>query len=103
MRKALGSSAAVALLLQIPAACADPMTEKISNLFATFDQPGCPGASAMVVQDGKVLFAKAFGLADVEQHIPCTTNTNFRLASVSKQFTAMAVMMLVDRNRLTLD
>src|SRR5205085_421571 len=79
------------------------MKSKIAELFANYDCVGCPGASVLVARDGKVLFANGFGLADVENNVPCTTNTNFRLASVTKQFTAMAVMILADRGKLSLD
>jgi CubicO group peptidase (beta-lactamase class C family) len=95
------------ITLAMPALCrlatADPMTEKIENLFARFAQPACPGACAMVIHNQKVLFAKGFGLANLEAQLPCTTNTNFRLASVSKQFTAMAVVILVERKKLSLE
>ena len=57
----------------------------------------------MVIHNGKPVFAKGFGLADLEKKTPCTTNTNFRLASVTKQFTAMAVLILVERGKLSLD
>jgi CubicO group peptidase (beta-lactamase class C family) len=57
----------------------------------------------MVIHDGKPIFAKAYGMADVEKNIPCTTNTNFRLASVTKQFTAMGIMILAERGKLSLD
>ena len=62
-----------------------------------------PGASAIVVRDGATMVAAAFGLADLEQGTPATITTNYRLASVSKQFTAMAVLLLVADGRLTLD
>ncbi|MDB6058065.1 MAG: Penicillin-binding protein 4 [Verrucomicrobiales bacterium] len=62
-----------------------------------------PGASVMVIHDGKPVFAKAYGMADVDNKVPCTTNTNFRLASVTKQFTAMGILILADRNKLSLD
>jgi CubicO group peptidase (beta-lactamase class C family) len=57
----------------------------------------------MIIREGKPIFAKGFGLADLQHKTPCTTNTNFRLASVTKQFTAMAVMMLVEKKKLMLD
>jgi CubicO group peptidase (beta-lactamase class C family) len=76
---------------------------KIDALFAEYDKPHCPGASVMVLRDGKTLFARGYGMADLETKFPCSTNTNFRLASVTKQFTAMSVMILADRKRLTLD
>jgi CubicO group peptidase (beta-lactamase class C family) len=56
----------------------------------------------LVTRRGKILFAGGFGLANVEERIPCDTHTNFRLASVSKQFTAMAVMLLAEDKRLSL-
>src|SRR5690242_1374606 len=76
---------------------------RIDALFANFDHPNTPGASVMVIQNGKPVFAKGYGLANLDTKTPCTTNTNFRLASVTKQFTAMAVMMLAERNALSLD
>ena len=62
-----------------------------------------PGASALLVRDGAAIVATAFGLADLEQGIPATTATNYRLASVSKQFTAMAILLLIADGRLALD
>src|SRR5262245_32736344 len=62
-----------------------------------------PGASAILLRDGIVLAAAAFGLADLERKTPATTATNYRLASVSKQFTAMAALLLIADGRLALD
>src|SRR5262245_35548626 len=76
---------------------------RIDGLFADYDKPNHPGASVIVLRDGKVVFAKCYGLADVEARVPCSTNTNFRLASVTKQFTAMGIMILADRKKLSLD
>ena len=82
---------------------AKTLTPKLDALFQDFSQPGSPGASVMVIHRGKVVAAKGYGLAEVELGTPCGTNTNFRLASVTKQFTAMAVMILAERKKLTLD
>ena len=80
------------------------MKSRYRRAVCEYDCADCPGASVLLLaRDGKVLFAKGFGLADVENYAPCTTNTNFRLASVTKQFTAMAVMILADRGKLSLD
>jgi CubicO group peptidase (beta-lactamase class C family) len=83
-------------------AATNNMTSDLDSLFAEYNRPDSPGASVMVIQNGKVLFAKGYGLANLEDKIPCSTNTNFRLASVTKQFTAMAVMILADRKKLSL-
>jgi len=77
-------------------------TARIDSLFEAFDHPNAPGASVMVIHHGKPVFAKGYGLANLETKTPCTTNTNFRLASVTKQFTAMAVMILAERKQLSL-
>lgn len=55
-----------------------------------------PGASVLVLRDGVPLARRGYGLADVENRIPATTQTNYRLASVSKQFTAAAVLLLIE-------
>ena len=79
------------------------LTPKVDALFQDFSQPGAPGASVMVIQGGKIVLAKGYGLANPEKRIPCATNTNFRLASVTKQFTAMAVLILAEHKQLSFD
>ena len=81
----------------------DTLTPRVDGLFHDFNQAGAPGASVMVIKDGKIVLAKGYGLANVEEKIPCGTNTNFRLASVTKQFTAMAVLILAEHKQLSLD
>src|SRR5258707_10807336 len=79
------------------------MTSKMDALFQDYSRPDSPGASVMVIQDGRVAFAKSYGLASLEDKTPCRTKTNFRLASVTKQFTAMSIMILAERKKLSLD
>jgi CubicO group peptidase (beta-lactamase class C family) len=61
------------------------------------------GAAVLVIDDGKIIFRHTYGLADAENHTPVTPQTNFRIASISKQFTATAIMLLVDEGKLSLD
>src|ERR1039458_10166600 len=75
----------------------------IDALFAEYDRPNSPGASVIVIRDGKAVYSHAYGLADVEAQVAATTATNYRLASVTKQFTAMAIMILADRHKLAFD
>jgi CubicO group peptidase (beta-lactamase class C family) len=82
---------------------AEAMTSEMDALFGEYNRPGLPGASVMVIRDGRMIFAKGYGLANLEEHAVCATNTNFRLASVTKQFTAMAIMILAERKKLSLD
>src|SRR4051812_23198813 len=62
-----------------------------------------PGVSVAVVKDGKVLLAKGYGVANVELGVPATEETVYQLASVTKTFTATAIMILVHDNKLSLD
>jgi CubicO group peptidase (beta-lactamase class C family) len=82
---------------------AEEISVQIDALFKNYNGPDIPGAVVMVVREGKVVYSKGYGLANVEQKIPCTTSTNFRLASVSKQFTATSIFILAERKQLLLD
>jgi CubicO group peptidase (beta-lactamase class C family) len=62
-----------------------------------------PGASLLVMREGAPIVRKAYGLSDVEARVAATPATNYRLASVTKQFTAAAIMLLVEDGRLTLE
>jgi D-alanyl-D-alanine carboxypeptidase len=62
-----------------------------------------PGLALAVIKDGKILKARGYGFADVKLKIPVATNTVFRIASLSKQFVATAIMLLVEENKLNLD
>jgi CubicO group peptidase (beta-lactamase class C family) len=61
-----------------------------------------PGAAAIVVKDGKVVYRGAYGLANVEKKTPLTPDSVFRLGSLTKQFTSMAIMMLVEQGKVGL-
>src|SRR5436190_8269724 len=60
-----------------------------------------PGAVLMVAENGKVLYQKGFGLANIDSKEKNTAATNFRMASVSKQFTAMCIMLLVKQQKIS--
>ena len=62
-----------------------------------------PGASLLVIKDGKPIVRRAYGMADMEHHLSATPATNYRLASVSKQFTAAAILLLAEDGKLKLD
>lgn len=79
-------------------AISDEATAQIDPLFREH-----VGGAALVIDHGKVLFRRAYGLANVEEKVACTPGTSFRIASMSKQFTAMAIMLLVERGKLSLD
>jgi CubicO group peptidase (beta-lactamase class C family) len=75
----------------------------VDSLLADYARPGAPGASVVVVRDGRVLLERAYGLADVDAHVRATPRTDYRLASLTKEFTATAVMLLADEGTLSFD
>ena len=62
-----------------------------------------PGASVLVLRNGEPVVRRSYGLADLEQRTPASPATNYRLASVTKQFTAAAILLLNEANKLQLD
>jgi CubicO group peptidase (beta-lactamase class C family) len=92
-------TALVALLLL--AGCKS-MIDPIDSLMHAYDGD-VPGASLLVIRDGRVIERRVYGLADVDQHERATPQTNYRLASVTKQFTAAAILHLAKDGKLTLD
>jgi N-acyl-D-aspartate/D-glutamate deacylase/CubicO group peptidase (beta-lactamase class C family) len=84
---------------------ADPRqaAAQVDSLFGAWTTGDSPGAAVAVIRDGAIIHAAGYGLADVAEGTPITPGTAFRLASVSKQFTAMAVMILAERGQLDYD
>ncbi len=76
---------------------------KIDKIFAGFAKPESPGAAVAVLKEGMVVFRKGYGSAQLEYKIPITPSTIFHVASVSKQFTAMAITMLEAQGKLSVD
>lgn len=76
----------------------------VHNLIhARMDEYHIPGLSLAVLRKGEPLLLQGYGFANLEHNVPATADTLYQLASVSKQFTATAIMLLVEEGRLTLD
>jgi CubicO group peptidase (beta-lactamase class C family) len=87
--------------LRAAAAPAD-LAARIDPIFKDFRSDG-PGCAVGVMRDGALVFAKGYGLADLEHGAPITPKTTFYIGSVSKQFTAMTVAHLARQGKLSLD
>ncbi len=92
------------LLLTRPATAqsADTAAARVDSLFASYDSR-TPGAAIAIIKDGKVVFQKGYGMADLDHGIPITPQTAFNAASVSKQFTAFAIYLLESEGKLSFD
>lgn len=76
--------------------------KKMDSLFSEYNA-ATPGVAVAVVQNGKINFAKGYGMANLEYQIPITTETVFHIASVSKQFTAFSIYLLVQQGKISLE
>ncbi|MHC4908423.1 MAG: serine hydrolase [Planctomycetota bacterium] len=76
---------------------------RVDQLLAAYDDPATPGAVVAVVRDGEMVFARSYGAANLTWGIPFEVDTRTNIGSTSKQFTAYAIMLLVEQGRFALD
>ncbi|HEU4883289.1 MAG TPA: serine hydrolase [Longimicrobium sp.] len=81
----------------------DPALAGIDSMLTALYPAAEPGAAVLVARDGQVLMRKAYGAASVELGVPLRPEHVFRLGSITKQFTAVATLMLVDEGKVSLD
>lgn len=72
----------------------------VDDLFADYQDEGMPGAAVLVLKDDEVALLRTYGMANIDESEEVRAQTNFRLASISKQFTATCIMLLVERGQL---
>lgn len=84
-------------------AASDSLDEKVNAVFAQYDTTHSPGVAVAVLKEGEVVFKQGYGMANLEYGIPITPSTVFHVASVSKQFTTFAVVLLAQEGKLSLD
>jgi len=94
--------AALTVLLSL-AALAQDLASKADEYIEAHKKNGQFQGSVLVAKDGKVLVSKGYGMANIEHDIANTPDTKFRLGSITKQFTAMAILQLAERGKLTLE
>lgn len=99
MRLSLALLAAFPVILSAQ----DPAPAKIDAVFARFAHPDSPGCILGVSRAGKLVYEKGYGMADLERDVPITPASIFHVASISKQFTAMAIMLLDQQGKLSID
>jgi CubicO group peptidase (beta-lactamase class C family) len=80
-----------------------PVSEGVDKIFGRWDRADSPGCAVAVIKDGVVVYKRGYGVADLDHGIAITPETVFHAASLSKQFTAMSVMLLVGKGQLSLD
>jgi len=81
----------------------DTLTARVDSVFRAFDRVDSPGCAVGVYRDGRVLYARGYGMANLELGVPNTPRTVFDIGSVSKEFTAAAVLLLAQEGKLSLE
>jgi CubicO group peptidase (beta-lactamase class C family) len=76
---------------------------KVDSVFAEYAKPGSPGCALGVIRDGKFVYRKGYGMGSVELGVPLSAESVFYMGSVSKQFTAAAVVLAQEQGYLSLD
>lgn len=106
MTKLFSCSVAMLLALQAPAGAAQnaapTLAAEIDAALAPLYLPANPGATIIVLIDGKPVFRKAYGMADVANKVVMTPETSLRLGSITKQFTAVGILLLAEDGKLAL-
>jgi CubicO group peptidase (beta-lactamase class C family) len=90
------------LLANLQAACQNNESKALDELMNSLFPDDGPGGVALVVRDGEVLYRKAFGMADLELEVKMTPDNVFRIGSITKQFTACAILKLAEEGKLDL-
>ncbi|MGH9844912.1 MAG: serine hydrolase domain-containing protein [Blastocatellia bacterium] len=79
------------------------LNEKADKLFAQWDKPDSPGCALGIIKDGKFVYKRGYGSANLDYNAPLSPESVFYIASTSKQFTAASILLLVRRGQVSLD
>jgi len=91
------------LELKVVEAVATEPAKRADQLFIAYSEKGVPGGVVGVIKNGEVVFSKAYGMANLSHGIPYEVNTPSNIGSVSKQFTATAILLLEQQGKLSLE
>ena len=92
------------LFLAVPLAAQDSFTTNVDKAVGEIlAKTGAPGASIAVVKDDKIIYTHAYGMARIDPPMPATPEMRYSIGSISKQFTAAAILMLAEEGKLSLD
>lgn len=97
--------AVLGLAIAVPVSAGDDagLSAKVDAIFASLDNVDSPGCAVGVIRNGEFVHKAGYGMANLELDVPISPDSVFRIASVSKQFTAAAVLLLADEGLISLD
>ena len=79
------------------------LTDQVDELFKQWDRNDSPGAALGIFKDGRIIYARGYGIANLEYSLPWTPQTPSRTGSISKQFVGMCIAILAEQGKLSLD
>ena len=91
------------LLMSLGVQGAIPQSTEIDKVFVQWDKENSPGASLGIIKDGKLVYSRGYGMANLEYGIPNSSKSVFRIGSTSKQFTAASIILLAQQGKLNLN
>jgi len=105
MKRSFALIALICLLLVggMSYAVPDRLTDQVDRIFAEWNTTSSPGCALAVVKDGRIVYEHGYGMANLELGIAITPQSVFDIGSVSKEITAMAVLLLAQDGKLSLD
>lgn len=81
----------------------DSITKKVDEIFANWNKKDSPGVALGVIKDGKLIYKRGYGMANLENNVPITSETSFYIGSTSKQFTAMCIALLEEEGKVSIE
>ncbi len=82
----------------------DPaVAARVDKLFAQWDKPDSPGCALGIVKDGRLIYKRGYGMANLDYNIPISSKSVFEIQSMAKQFTAMSILLLAKQGKISLD
>ena len=81
----------------------DKASAAVDEVFADFTKAGSPGCAAAVYRNGRIIYAKGYGLANIEEDVALTRESVFDIGSTSKQFTAASILLLEKQGKLSVN
>ena len=103
MLAALTATAAVAQSKPAAPGADKPIDARVDEVFSRFDKADSPGCALAVIKDGQIVHKRGYGMSNFEYGIPVSPTSIFHVASISKEFTAMAIVLLARQGKLSLD
>ena len=76
---------------------------RVDELFTQWEKPDSPGCVIAIIKNGRIIYKQSYGMADLERQVQLSTQSIFDISSLSKQFTAMCVVLLEKRKKISLD